>query len=53
VKHSLGILLQAEGIYLHVPFQKHDGKIFKCFQQMSASTKITIVSEIQIKSDCF
>lgn len=53
MKYSLRILLQAEGIYLPVPFQKHDGKIFKCFQQKSASTKITIASETQINSDCF
>lgn len=45
--------MQAEDIYLCVPFQKRDGRIFKCFQQRSASIKITIASEIQINSDCF
>lgn len=53
MKYSLGILLQAEGIYLPVPLQKHEGRIFKFFQQRSASTKITIASEIQIHYDCF
>lgn len=47
---SLEILVQAEGIYVPVPIQEHDGKIFKCFLQGSASTKISIASEMHTNS---
>lgn len=44
------ILVQAEGIYIPVPIQEHDGRIFKHFLQESVSIKITIGSEIYTDS---
>lgn len=42
--------MQAEGIYIPIPIQEHEGKIFKHFLQGSASTKISIASEIHTNS---